>query len=88
MAIKEVRLSNGFSCFVGGQSIEFNMRDGQIIVPVVAFCSMSFSEAKKWLQLVRIDINRDDFKSIYIDGDLSLVNLLSEGLIKDGTNGK
>lgn len=82
MAIKEVKLSNGFSCFVGGQSIEFNMRDGQIIVPVVAFCSMSFNEAKKWLQLVRIDINRDDFRSIYIDGDLSLSGLLEIDLPK------
>lgn len=87
MAIKEVKLSNGFSCFVGGQSIEFNMRDGQVIVPVVSFCSMSFSEAKKWLQLVRINITREDFKSIYIDGDLSLVNLLNHGLIKDDING-
>ena len=82
MAIKEVRLSNGFSCFVSGQSITFNMRDGQLIVPVVAFCSMSFNEAKKWLQLVRIDINRDDFRSIYVDGDLSLSGLLEIDLPK------
>lgn len=87
MAIREVKLSNGFSCFVGGQSIEFNMRDGQIIVPVVTFCSMSFSEAKKWLQLVRIDINRDDFRSIYIDGDLSLSGLLEIDLPKWWKNG-
>ena len=82
MAIKEIGLSNGFSCFVGGQSITFNMRDGQLTVPTVAFCSMSFNEAKKWLQLVRIDINRDDFKSIYIDGDLSLSGLLEIDLPK------
>lgn len=82
MAIKEVKLSNGFSCFVGGQSITFNMRDGQVIVPVVAFCSMSFSEAKRWLQLVRIDINRDDFRSIYVDGNLSLAGLLDCDLPK------
>lgn len=81
MAIKEVRLSNGFSCFVGGQSIEFNMRDGQLTVPVVTFCKMDFKQAKIWLSAVGIEINRDDFKSIYIDGDLSLANLLSEGLI-------
>lgn len=81
MAIKEVKLSNGFSCFVGGQSIEFNMRDGQVIVPVVTFCKLDFKQAKNWLSAIDIEINRDDFKSIYIDGDLSLANLLSEGLI-------
>ena len=82
MAIKEVKLSNGFSCFVGGQSITFDMRDGQVILPTVAFCSMSFNEAKRWLQLVYIDINRDDFISIYIDGDLSLSSLLDIDLPK------
>ena len=88
MAIKEVKLSNGFSCFVWDDSfITFNMRDGQIIVPVVAFCSMSFNEAKKWLQLVRIDINRDDFRSIYFDGGLSLAHLLNHGLVGGDTNG-
>ena len=87
MAIKEVKLSNGFSCFVGGQSIEFNMRYGQLTLPVVAFCTMDFKQAKDWLSAVGIEINRDDFKSIYIDGDLSLANLLSEGLIKDDING-
>ena len=82
MAIKEVKLSSGFSCFIGDTVILFNMRDGQVTVPTVAFCSMSFSEAKRWLQLVRIDINRDDFRSIYIDGGLSLAGLLDCDLPK------
>lgn len=87
MAIKEVKLSNGFSCFVGGSSILFNTLDGQIILPVITFCRMEYQPLKDWLAFADFEINRDDFKSIYIDGDLSLVNLLSEGLIKDDING-
>lgn len=82
MAIKEVKLSSGFSCFVCDTFIAFGLRTGDVIIPTVAFCSMSFSEAKKWLQLVRIDINRDDFRSIYVDGDLSLSGLLEIDLSK------
>lgn len=82
MAIKEVKLSSGFSCFVCDTFIAFGLRTGDVIIPTVAFCSMSFNEAKKWLQLVRIDINRDDFRSIYIDGDLSLSGLLDSDLPK------
>lgn len=82
MAIKEVKLSSGFSCFVCDTFIAFSLRTGDVIIPTVAFCSMSFNEAKKWLQLVRIDINRDDFRSIYIDGDLSLSGLLDSDLPK------
>lgn len=82
MAIKEVKLSNGLSCCVCDTFIAFSLREGDVIIPTVAFCSMSFNEAKKWLQLVRIDINRDDFRSIYIDGDLSLSGLLEIDLPK------
>lgn len=82
MAIKEVKLSSGFSCFVCDTFISFGLRTGDVIIPTVAFCSMSFNEAKKWLQLVRIDINRDDFRSIYVDGDLSLSGLLDCDLPK------
>lgn len=82
MAIKEVKLSGGSSCFVCDSFIAFDMWDGQVIIPTVAFCSMGFNEAKKWLQLVRIDINRDDFRSIYTDGDLSLAGLLDCDLPK------
>lgn len=82
MAIKEVKLSSGFSCFVCDTFIAFGLRTGDVIIPTVAFCSMNFNEAKKWLQLVRIDINRDDFRSIYIDGDLSLSGLLEIDLPK------
>ena len=87
MAIKEVKLSNGFSCFVGGSSILFNTLDGQIILPVITFCRMEYQPLKDWLAFADFEITREDFKSIYIDGDLSLVNLLSEGLIKDDING-
>lgn len=87
MAIKEVKLSSGFSCFVCDTFIAFGLRDGDVIIPTVAFCSMSFNEAKKWLQLVRIDINRDDFRSIYFDGGLSLAHLLNHGLNGDDNNG-
>ena len=82
MAIKEVKLSSGFSCCVCDTFIAFSLRTGDVTIPTVAFCSMSFNEAKKWLQLVRIDINRDDFRSIYIDGDLSLSGLLEINLPK------
>lgn len=82
MTIKEIKLSSGFSCCVCDTFIAFSLREGDVIIPTVAFCSMSFSEAKKWLQLVRIDINRDDFRSIYIDGDLSLSGLLEIDLHK------
>ena len=87
MAIKEVKLSSGFSCCVCDTFIAFSLREGDVIIPTVSFCSMSFNEAKKWLQLVRIDINRDDFRSIYFDGGLSLANLLNHGLNGDDTNG-
>lgn len=82
MTIKEIKLSSGFSCCVCDTFIAFSLREGDVIIPTVAFCSMSFNEAKKWLQLVRIDINRDDFRSIYIDGDLSLSGLLEIDLPK------
>ena len=82
MTIKEIKLSSGFSCCVCDTFIAFSLRDGDVIIPTVAFCSMSFKEAKRWLQLVRIDINRDDFRSIYIDGDLSLSSLLNSDLPK------
>lgn len=82
MTIKEVKLSSGVSCFVCDTFIAFSLREGDVIIPTVAFCSMSFNEAKRWLQLVRIDINRDDFRSIYIDGDLSLSGLLEIDLPK------
>ncbi|ABY52928.1 polymerase [Escherichia phage phiEco32] len=87
MAIKEVRLSNGFSCFVGDTAITFNMRHGQLTLPVVAFCTMDFEQAKNWLSAVGIEIDRDDFRSVYFDGGLSLANLLNHGLIKDDING-
>ena len=82
MTIKEVKLSSGVSCFVCDTFIAFSLREGEVIIPTVTFCSMSFNEAKKWLQLVRIDINRDDFRSIYVDGDLSLSGLLEIDLPK------
>lgn len=82
MAIKEVKLSSGFSCCVCDTFIAFGLKEGDVIIPTIAFCSMSFNEAKKWLQLVRIDINRDDFRLIYTDGDLSLAGLLDCDLPK------
>lgn len=82
MSIKVIKLSNGFSCCVCDTFIAFSLRTGDVIIPTVAFCSMSFNEAKRWLQLVRIDINRDDFRSIYVDGDLSLAGLLDCDLPK------
>ena len=88
MAIKEVKLSNGFSCFVGEQSIMFNTLDGQITLPVITFCRMEYQPLKDWLAFADFEITRDDFRSIYIDGDLSLANLLNHGLIGDDTNGK
>ncbi|WBF05042.1 hypothetical protein [Escherichia phage vB_EcoP_YF01] len=88
MAIKEVKLSNGFSCFVGEQSIMFNTLDGQITLPVITFCRMEYQPLKDWLAFADFEITREDFKSIYIDGDLSLANLLNHGLIEGDINGK
>lgn len=88
MAAIEVKLSNGYSVFVGTTAIMFNMRHGQLTLPVVNFCTMDFKQAKDWLSAVGIEINRDDFRSIYFDGGLSLANLLNHGLIGDDTNGK
>ncbi|WLW38214.1 hypothetical protein MEDNBIBF_00013 [Escherichia phage SR02] len=88
MAIKEVKLSNGFSCFVGGSSILFNTLDGQITLPVITFCRMEFQPLKDWLAFANFEITREDFKSIYIDGDLSLANLLNHGLNGDDINGE
>lgn len=82
MAIKEVKLSNGFSCFVGGSSIMFNTLDGQITLPIITFCRMEFQPLKDWLAFANFEITRDDFKSIYIDGDLSLAGLLDCDLPK------
>ena len=76
------------SCFVGEQSIMFNMRDGQLTVPTITFCKMDFQSAKNWLSIAGIEINRDDFRSVYFDGGLSLANLLNHGLIKGDTDGK
>lgn len=87
MAIKEVELSNGFSCFVGEQSIMFNTLDGQLIVPIITFCKMDFQPAKNWLAFAGLEITRDDFRSIYFDGGLSLANLLNHWLIEGDTNG-
>ncbi|WYA78424.1 DNA polymerase B region [Escherichia phage EC.W2-6] len=87
MAIKEIKLSNGFSCFVGGSSILFNTLDGQITLPVITFCRMEYQPLKDWLAFADFEITREDFKSIYIDGDLSLANLLNHGLIKGDING-
>lgn len=83
MAIKEVELSNGFSCFVGDTAIMFNTLDGQLIVPIITFCKMDFQSAKNWLKFAGLEITRADFRDIYIKGDLSLANLLSERLIHD-----
>lgn len=88
MAIKEIKLSNGFSCFIGDTAIMFNMRHGQLTLPVVTFCAMDFKQARNWLSVAGIEIDRDDFRSIYFDGGLSLANLLNHGLVKDGINGK
>lgn len=87
MTIKKVRLSNGFSCFIGEQSIMFNMRDGRLTVPTITFCKMDFQSAKNWLSIAGIEIDRDDFRSIYFDGGLSLANLLNHGLNGDDNNG-
>ena len=87
MTIKEVKLSNGFSCFVGGSSILFNTLDGQIILPVITFCRMEYQPLKDWLAFADFEITREDFKSIYIDGGLSLANLLNHGLIEGDANG-
>lgn len=87
MAIKEVKLSNGFSCFVGEQSIMFNTLDGQITLPVITFCRMEYQPLKDWLDFADFEITRDDFRSIYFDGGLSLANLLNHGLIKGDING-
>ena len=81
MAIKEIKLANGFSCFVGRSEIMFNTLDGQITLPIITFCRMEFQPLKDWLAFANFEITREDFKSIYIDGDLTLANLLSEGLI-------
>lgn len=88
MAIKEVKLSNGFSCFVGEQSIVFNTLDGQITLPVITFCRMEYQPLKDWLAFADFEITRDDFRSIYFDGGLSLANLLNHGLIEGDINGK
>lgn len=88
MAVKEIRLSNGYSVFIGDTAIMFNMRHGQLTLPVVAFCTMGFEQTKNWLSAVGIEINRDDFRSIYFDGGLSLANLLNHGLVKGDTDGK
>lgn len=82
MAIKEVKLSNGFSCFVGRSEIMFNTLDGQITLPIITFCRMEFQPLKDWLAFANFEITRDDFKSIYIDGDLSLAGLLDIDLPK------
>lgn len=87
MAIKEIKLSNGFSCFIGDTAILFNTLDGQLTVPVITFCKMDFQSAKNWLKFAGLEITRDDFRSVYFDGGLSLANLLNHGLIKDGING-
>lgn len=87
MAIKEVKLSNGFSCFVGEQSIMFNTLDGQITLPVITFCRMEYQPLKDWLAFADFEITRDDFRSIYFDGGLSLANLLNHGLIEGDANG-
>lgn len=88
MTTTEVKLSNGYSVFIGITAIMFNMRHGQLTLPVVTFCTMDFKQAKDWLSAAGIEINRDDFRSIYFDGGLSLANLLNHGLVGDGTNGK
>ncbi|AFR52152.1 polymerase [Escherichia phage ECBP2] len=88
MAIKEVKLSNGFSCFVGEQSIMFNTLDGQITLPVITFCRMEYQPLKDWLAFADFEITRDDFRSIYFDGGLSLANLLNHGLIEGDINGE
>lgn len=88
MAIKEVKLSNGFSCFVGEQSIMFNTLDGQITLPVITFCRMEYQPLKDWLSFADFEITRDDFRSMYFDGGLSLANLLNHGLIEGDANGK
>lgn len=82
MAIKEVKLSNGFSCFVGRSEIMFNTLDGQIALPIITFCRMEFQPLKDWLAFANFEITRDDFKSIYVDGDLSLAGLLDCDLPK------
>lgn len=88
MTIKEVKLSNGFSCFIGDQSIMFNTLDGQITFPIVTFCRMEYQPLKDWLAFADFEITRDDFRSIYFDGGLSLANLLNHGLIEGDINGK
>ena len=85
MTIKEIKLSSGFSCCVCDTFIAFSLRDGDVIIPTITFCVMDFKKAKNWLSAVGIDINRDDFRSIYFDGGLSLANLLNHGLI-EGNN--
>ena len=87
MAIKEVKFANGFSCFVGRSEIMFNTLDGQIILPVITFCRMEYQPLKDWLAFADFEITREDFKSIYFDGGLSLANLLNHGLIEGDANG-
>lgn len=87
MAIKEVKFANGFSCFVGRSEIMFNTLDGQILLPVITFCRMEYQPLKDWLAFADFEITREDFKSIYIDGGLSLANLLNHGLIEGDANG-
>ena len=88
MAIKEIKLSNGFSCFVGRSEIMFNTLDGQLTVPIITFCKMDYQPARNWLAFAGLEITRDDFRSIYVDGDLSLANLLNHGLIEGDINGE
>lgn len=83
MVIKEIKLANGFSCFVGRTVILFNTLDGQLTVPTITFCKMDFQSAKNWLMFAGLEITRADFRDIYIKGDLTLANLLGEGLIHD-----
>lgn len=85
--IVEVKLSNGYSVFVGIASIVFCARDGQLTMPTITFCKMDFASVKNWLKFANIDITRDDFRSIYFDGGLSLANLFNHGLIEGDTNG-
>ena len=84
----EVKLSNGYSVYVGHISIMFFTRDGRLVLPVVTFCKMEFKQAKDLLSAAGVEITRDDFRSIYFDGGLSLSNLLNHGLIGDDTNGE
>lgn len=80
MTNKVIKLSSGVSCFVCDTFIAFGLKEGDVIIPTVVFCVMDFKKAKNWLSAVEIEITRDDFRSIYFDGGLSLANLLNHGL--------